>query len=491
MNLLFPILALALAQPSAPQDGTAPTYGACVSTPEPVVCVTERAVARAGQDEVELTELVAAGAVSAVRRQAPDRGGRIAELAAMIAAGQTPESLSPLEAQQVLGLLSDVAFYDSGLPGDVRAIGLWDIAMREPVGDIELRGMLVEVASSSDRQDIVRRLVTEAPVDGPWSDDARATFASLAAWHGDDWRVAESFLDSGGDRVEGYSNSGIPIGIDQARLRGGYEGAAAARVLADILSADERLPWPERGAEALKAGGATDELRALGAALVSRGRAPDRSPEDRTNDFGLASWAFEAAGDQDLALSAAREGAALTPLAVAERLSLHSNAGSVSPSEAAEMANGFGTWPVQRLYELGARDEALAVGYLAGRDRYLAEIEAGVTPDPSWLTETRIDFQLKLVVPVLQKRRAVSDAKALLLRLQAVPADWASANAEELMMLAAIAGEAEQVEAIFNDAVRDLDESEDMATWAALQLVIGRRAAEAELHMDRTNPQSP
>ncbi len=114
-----------------------------------------------------------------------------------------------------------------------------------------------------------------------------------------------------------------------------------------------------------------------------------------------------------------------------------------------------------------------------------------MTPDPSWLAKPRIDYQLKLVVPVLQQRRAESDAKALLLRLQAVPADWASANAEELMMLAAIAGEGEQVEAIFNDAVRDLDRSEDMATWAALQLVIGRRAADAELRRDRTNPQSP
>jgi hypothetical protein len=456
--LLVPILALALAQPVGPQSASSQTYAACLATPDPVVCVADLAVA--GDRGLELTDLIAAGAVDAARRQAPARGRRIVELAARIAAGEGHEGLSPLEAQHVLAVLSDVSFYDSGLPGDARAIGLWDIAMREPVGDIELRGMLVEVASSSDRQDIVRRLVTEAPVDGPWSDDARATFASLAAWHGDDWRVAESFLDSGGDRVEGYLNSGIPIGIDQARLRSGYEGAAAARVLADILSADERLPWPERGAE------------------------------DRTNDFGLASWAYEAAGDRDSALSAAREGAALTPLAVAERLSLYSNASSVSPSEAAEIA-GFGTWPVQRLYELGARDEALAVGYLAGRDRYLAEIEAGVTPDPSWLAKPRIDYQLKLVVPVLQQRRAESDAKALLLRLQAVPADWASANAEELMMLAAIAGEGEQVEAIFNDAVRALDESEDMATWAALQLVIGRRAADAELRRDRTNPQSP
>ena len=486
--LLVPILALALAQPVAPQSAGPRTYAACISTPEPVVCVTELAVT--GDRGFELNDLIAAGAWRAASRRAPVRGRRIAELAARIAAGEGHEGLSPVEAQHVLALFSDVSFYDSGLPGDARAIGLWDIAMREPVGDIELRWTLVEAASSSDRRDVVRRLVTEAPVDGPWSDDARATFASIAAWHADDWRVAEAFLVSGGDRAEDYSNSGIRIGIDQARLRGGYDREAAARVLADILSAAEHLPWPEGGPEALKAGGATVELRALGAALVSRGRVPDRSPEDRTDDFGLASWAYEAAGDRDMALSAAREGAALTPLAVSEIISLHSNLGSVSPAEAAEMANGFGTWPVQRLYELGARDEALAVGFLAGRDRYLAELGAGLTPDPSWLAKPRIDYQLKLVVPALQRRRAASDARGLLLRLQAAPADWASAGAEELMMLAAIAGDDRQVDAIFNDAVRDLDESEAGATWALL-LVAARRAAGAELSRDRTGPQSP
>ncbi len=488
MMLFLPMFVVALVQPLGSQARGPETYAACVATAEPVVCVTDLAVA--GDRGLELTDLIAAGAVDAARRQAPARGRRIVELAARIAAGEGHEGLSPLEAQHVLAVFSDVSFYDSGLPGDARAIGLWDIAMREPVGDIELRWMLVEVAGRSGLDDIARRLVAEAPIDGRWSDDQRASFASDAARSADNWRVAEAFLARGGERADGYSIPEVRLAIDQARLRGGYDQEAAARVLAAILAEEKLLPWPDEGPEALKAARATDELRVLGAALVSRGRSPDRSPEDRTDDFGQASWAYEAAGDRDMALSAAREGAALTPLAVAERLSLYSNASSVSASEAAEIA-GFGTWPVQRLYELGARDEALAVGYLAGRDRYLAEIEAGVTPDPSWLAKPRIDYQLKLVVPVLQQRRAESDAKALLLRLQAVPADWASANAEELMMLAAIAGEGEQVEAIFNDAVRDLDRSEDMATWAALQLVIGRRAADAELRRDRTNPQSP
>lgn len=489
MMLLVPILALALAQPEAPQSAGARTYAACISTPEPVVCVTDVAVA--GDRGFELTDLIAAGAVAAARRQAPARGRRIVEIAARIAAGEGYEGLSPVEAQQVLGLFSDVSFYDAGLPGDARAIGLWDIAMRAPVGDIELRGILAQVAGRSSLDDLARRLVAEAPVDGRWSDDERASFAGVAAWSADDWRVAEAFMSSGGERAEGYSISETRLAIDQARLRSGYDREAAARVLAAVLAEDERLPGPGDGPEALKAAGATDELRALGAALVSRASVPARSPEDRTDDFGLASWVYEAAGDRDMALSAAREGAALTPLAVAERSSLHSNIGAVSPAEAAQTTNGFGTWPVQRLYELGARDEALAVGFLAGRDRYLADLEAGVTPDPSWLAKPGIDYQLKLVVPALQRRRAVSDARALLLRLQAAPADWASADAEELMMLAAIAGEGRQVEAIFNDAVRDLDEPEDMATWSALQLVIGRRAADAELRRDGTPPQSP
>lgn len=489
--LLVPIFALALTQPLAPQAGAAPTYASCIAAAEPVVCVTGLAVARGGEDEVELNDLIAAGAVSAVRRQEPAQGRRIAELAAMIAAGEGHEGVSPLEAQRVLALFSDVSFYDTGLPEDARAIGLWAIAMRKPVGDIDLRGTLVEVAVRSNRDDLARRLVAEAPVDGPWSDEARVSFASLAAYYAYDWRVAEAFLASGGERAEGYSVPADRLVVDQARLHNGYDREAAARVLAAVLADDELLPWPEAGPEALKAGGATDELRALGAALVSRGRAPDRSPEARTDDFGLASWAYEAAGDREMALSAAREGAALTPLAVAERISFHSNVGSVSPAEAAEIANGFGTWPVERLYELGARDEALAVGFLAGRDRYLAELGAGLTPDPSWLAKPDIEYQLKLVVPALQQRRAASDARALLLRLQAAPADWASAGAEELMMLAAIAGDDRQVEAIFNDVVRDLDEPERLATWAALQLVIARRAADVELRRGRTDPQSP
>lgn len=490
MLLVF-ILALALPQPIGLQTSAQGTYAACVEVVEPVVCVSDLAIARGG--DLELNDLIAAGAWHAARRRAPARERRTVELAARIAAGEGHESLSPLEAQRVLALFSDVSFYDSGLPEDPRAIGLWSIAMGEPIGDIRLRAQLVQAAASSGRLDLVGRLVADAPVGGPWSNDERASFASIAALVAYDWRVAEAFLASGGARARGYSIAAVRLEIDQAQLHNGYNRDAAARVLADILADNERPPWAEAGPEALKEGDATEELRTLGAALLSRGRASGRSPYDRTNDFGLASWAYEASGDREMALSAAREGAALTPLAVAERISGHLNTGSVTPAQAAQMANSFRTWPVQRLYELGSRDEALAVGFLAGRDRYLVELEAGRVPDPTWLTEPRIDYQLKLVVPSLQQRRATSDARALLLRMQAAPADWALADPAELIMLAAIAGEDRQVEAIFEDAARELDDTEDEVTaWLALQLVIARRAADAELsRRDRTDRQTP
>lgn len=472
--LLVPILALTLAQPPGPQVVEDQTYAACVSTPEPVVCVTELAISRTEEGQLDFTDLIAAGAVSAARRHAPAEIRETAEIAARIADGQGYEGLSPREAQQVLELFSDVSFHDSGLPGDARAIGLWPIAMREPVGDFRLRSNLIHAASRSNRDDLETQLVLELPVDGPWSDEERASLASMAARIAGDWRRAEAFLASGGDRAEGYSIPGIRIAIDEARLRQGYDRDAAGRVMEKILSAWTQLPWPSESLEALKAGGATGELLALGTALVARGRAAERSPEDRTDDFGQAAWAFRAAGDRGAALAAAREGMDFVPGAVASRGELSS----------------FGTWPVRELFEL-APDEAVASGFLWGYYRYMSTAKAGGVADPDWLTEPRIDYQLKLVVPSLQRRRAVWDAKALLLRLQAAPADWASADAEELMMLAAIAGEGQLVEGIFNDAVRSLDALKYHEAWAALQLVIARRAADVELQSGRADRQSP
>lgn len=475
--LLVPILALALAQPVGPQSVDTRTYAPCAATPEPIVCVTDLAVA--DDRGLELSDLIAAGAVAAARRQAPARGRRVIELAARIAAGEGHEGLSPVEAQHVLAIFSDVSFFDSGLPGDARARGLWDIAMREPVGDIELRGILAQAAGRSGLDDLARRLVAEAPVDGRWSDDERASFAGVAAWSADDWRVAEAFMASGGERAAGYSISETRLGIDQARLRSGYDREAAARVLAAVLAEDELLPWPGDGPEALKAAGANEELRALGAALMSRGRVPDRSPEHRTDDFGLAAWAFRAAGDRDIALAAAREGLAFVPEAVADR------SGSVS---------SFGTWPVRELFEL-APGEAVESGLLWDYDRYSSVVKAGGQADPVWVANDESPASVELATSLLRERGDVTAARALLDALDAKlrrPGAGAWDRLEvtdERMTLAAIAGDPEALEAVFNDGLLALDEGEADGR-SAIELVIDYREARSLLTAPQTD-QSP
>lgn len=484
--LLVPILALSLA--AVPQDNEGRTYAACLATPDPVVCVTDLAVA--GDRSLELNDLIAAGAVTAARRQAPARGRRIVGLAARIALAERPV-MSAADAQLVLALLSEVEFYDSGLPEDGRAAWLWPIALNAPIEDLEVRERLIFAAGRAERSEDLRSLIAEAPLDGDWSDDQRASFASVVARMGLDWRAAEAWLASGGERAGGYDIEGIRREIARARLLESYDAASAAR-LADAIVADEELSlWMDDDVEALTAAGAAAEMRRVATALVQRGQDPGQSLDDRTHDFGVASQLFEGTGDRSAALDAAREGAALTPAAVTARLAYYEDREEWTAAQQAQKATDAITLPVAQLYRLGAEDEALANGYLVGRDRYMVELRAGRRPNPEWITPPQIDFELKLLVPSLAARKAAGEAGELLARLRRDPNAWAEADAEELMMLAAIAGEAQQVEAIFDDAVRNLDESEDMATWAALRLVIGRRAAEAELRRDRTGRQSP
>jgi hypothetical protein len=477
VTFLVPIVALAMAQQSpVPQ-----TYAACIAAAEPVFCVTDLAITR--EPEQELNDLIAAGAWKAARLRAPARGKRIAELAARVAAGESVEGVSPREAQYVLGVLSDVDFYDSGLPEDARAAPLWDIALREPVDDIELRGMLVEAAVRSNREDLAERLVAEAPVNGRWSDDERAEFASIAAHMTHDWRVAEAFLASGGERAETYAISEIRLAIDRARLHRGYDREAAARVLAGTLADDRLSPWPESGPEALKAAGATDELRALAVALVERGRATDRAAEERTDDFGQAAWTFRAIGDRDAALAAAREGMAFVPTATAGR----SGRGS-----------SHGTRPARELFEL-APDEAVASGMLWDYDRYEAVLRAGGRPDPEWVADYGAPFSLELATWLLRDRRDPVAAHALLdaveARLAGSDSDpdsriwWRIGTAEHRMILSAVTGDGTALDAVFHDALSALDETY-VSPSDALRLAVDYREARVLLATLQTT-QSP
>lgn len=452
-------------------------YARCLEGREPLACVVERALRN--EPETEILDLIAAGAVEAVVGRSSPRQRRVAGLAAGVARGERP-SLSPAEAQYVLAIFSEVEFYDTGLPGDDRAQWLWPLAMSEPAADLGLLERLVFAALRADRLEHVSTLISWAPLNGRWTADERAGFASLVARLGRDWRAAEAWLASGGDRADGYDVDGIRREIDRARLHEGHDAAAAGRVVDALLAAEDIPLWFEDAVEALKAAGASEEMRRAAGGLAERGRRPDRPFEDRSGDLGSASMLLEAAGDREAALDAAREGAALTPRAVAERISLFSNQDPKPTAVRAQMANGFGTLPVERLYRLGAREEALEVGYLAGRDRYLAELDAGRRPDPAWIVPPQIYNELRLLAPALQEREARTEAAELLARLRLAPAVWAEAYEEELMMLAAIAGDVASVDAIFEAAVRNLD-AEEAGGGSAIQLVIARRAADAEL----------
>lgn len=394
--------------------------------------------------------------------------------------------MSGRDAQHVLAIFSDPQFYESGLPEDNRAGWLWPIALSEPVISLNLRERLIFAAVRAGRNQDVAQLIRDAPIEGRWIADERASFASLAAGAGRDWRAAEAWLASGGRVADGYSIVDIRLEIDRARLMEGYDASAAARVATAMIEPAQLGLFLEDNIEALKAAGAVAEMRRGAEALVARGRNSQRSFEDRSSDFGAASMLFEGAGDLEAALGAAREGAVLTPEAVAERPHFMRDASGATNAELARMANGFGTLPVERLYRLGAHEEALANGYLAGRDRYLADLDAGRRPDPAWIISPGIEFELKVVVPALAARRATRQAAELLARLEADPAAWEAAGSAELMMLAAIAGDSSAVDAIFEDAIERLD-IEEPGGWSALLLVIGRRAADAALG----RPQSP
>ncbi|RYE79658.1 MAG: hypothetical protein EOP19_19890, partial [Hyphomicrobiales bacterium] len=377
-------------------------YSACLRTPDPSTCVTEFAMARDQHGPVDLNYRIAAGAVDAAVDAAPRSHRDVVSLAARVSRGERP-ALLPSQAQAVLELFGDVEFYDSGLPGDARADWLWPIALSAPIPSLERRQSLIATAWRNGRDEDVSRLISEAPLERRWTANQRASFASQLARSGSA-DAADAWLAAGGDKAHDYDVRSIRRTISRARLLGGYDARAAADLVDGIVADDEVSLWHEDEVAALAAAGASGEARRAAYALLERGRDPERDIETRTDDLAAASMLLVVAGDQQAALEAAREGALLTPLAVMDRISHRQDRDTLPPAVAAEIANGFGTEPVQQLYRLGATQEALSNGYLAGRDRYRLELRAGRRPDPRWLTGHQIDFQLKLLVPELQER---------------------------------------------------------------------------------------
>jgi hypothetical protein len=455
LTALAGMAAMALTDPGST------SYEGCLDEGDPAACVVDLAVSR--DADQELMDLIAAGAVDAAVAKAPRPGRRAVELAARIAAGQRPE-VSALEAQQVLGLFSAVEFYGTGLPEDDRANWLWPIAMSTSVEGLDLREVLISSAGRSERGDLATRLAAEARSRDARNNDEKASFASAAAHMAGEWRVATTFMESGGDRADGYDAPGIWREIATARLRESYDAGSAQRVASAILEDDILLPWPMDDALALEDAEAKAELRSMADALVERGRRSDREPRERVNDFGLAAWALRAAGDRGGALEAAREGLKLVPEAVAEQGSLSSH----------------NSWPVRELFVLSP-DEAVASGYLLGWDRYQGVLEGGGTPDPAWIVDD--PFGLVLGADLLKRRGDAPNARALLaasalMRPDADP-QYLLGAADDLMMLAAVARDEALISAVARAALIELDREDSSSS--AIQLAISWRAAAVEL----------
>jgi len=224
----------------------------------------------------------------------------------------------------------------------------------------------------------------------------RTRTASQLARHFDLYDPAAALLEGLGEVIEGYDSRGVRSEVAAARLRKGYD-AAAARVVADELF-DEYTQYGIRfgalgssvgtGRDALERSGAVRELRALGAECLRRAEALAGEPQ-AAEWFAAASDYYMRAGDRERAREIARRGLPYVPAAVRRATESYGNVDFNDPISMTRAAQGTGTSPVIALYRAGAIEEAVQTRYLSGKDRYLNAKRAGEKADPQWVIDDR------------------------------------------------------------------------------------------------------
>jgi len=276
-------------------------------------------------------------------------------------------------------------------PRGLKAV--WRAVIEQPPSGTEVLASVANSASADGYTAEGLALLRLAQARTDLRADTRANLASqFARWH----RLpdeAQRSMDGGGNKADGYDIDGINVSIARARLYRGYDAKAAAIVVADSLKGlTQEAFYSYLGQEnllALEAAKATRELLSLAEAYLVRARRPNDDAKDKGEWFALASESFRSAGDKAKAVAAAREGVPLVAAAVTSR-----NMGQAitDKRQAAVSANGFGTAPVVALYRAGARDEAVATGFLIGYDRYMNADVAGEERDPRWILEDKSTF---------------------------------------------------------------------------------------------------
>jgi hypothetical protein len=345
---------------------------------------------------------------------------------------------------------------------------LWRQVIARPPSDERVLVELAETASAHDYRAEGLALLRIAMARGGLSNETKATMAlQLAKWH----RLpdeAQRLLDSGGAKTKDLNISEIRVAVARARLHRGYE-AAAAKVVADAC---QRGPKPssiegytrwymwEPELDALEAGKAINELLRLGNAYLAHARKPNDNPENQVRWFALASEAFRRGGDKMRAITAAREGLPFIPHAVARANEGGGQALTVTdPRAAAVAAFGRGTEPVVALYKAGARDEAIASGYLTGLARYLNAEHAGEAPDPQWVVDDRSPLHINILIGWLIRANDQPNAARLYrgLRCSDIYGTDSFDRERALGIAAAMSGWRQLMKAHFTAAAADRD----------------------------------
>lgn len=247
--------------------------------------------------------------------------------------------------------------------------------------------------------------------------------------------------------------------VAQARLLKSYDAASAKLLVQQCVDKNWGCstfgPFDNETWRALQAAGAKAELMELGRYYLGQARKTNLRDELRGDLFANACESFRRAGDIDAARAAAREGLPFVPIAVAARArTLPPAQTQLEKRRAAIQANGFGAAPVIALYRTGARDEAIAHGFLRGVDRYENAIVAGETPDPLWVVDDGGMFELRILVRKLIDKTNIADADRLHARLRSMkPSELTGAFAGDFGAaaggLAALLGRTEETRAYF------------------------------------------
>lgn len=302
------------------------------------------------------------------------------------------------------------------------------------------------------------------------SADAKAEAASLLARRYSLADDAQALLRSGGDAARNYDLHGIAVEIAEARLRHGYDRAAAQLIVADRLRS---LSGPAFHSylnpsplDALERAQARGELHRLGESYLRQARRQSNGAEDTGEWFALASDCFRRAGDNQAALLAAREGMPFVAPAVTAR-----GGNPRDPRRAVVEANGFGAAPALALYKAGAQTEAVHSGYVSGFDRYQADSRSGgavdihaVIADRSWFYTVIIGRGMISDVRTERSERFYQALRNARPQFADVPA---GEYQRELGLMAALTGRRAEMRADFAEAAALLDRNSSAEETAA------------------------